>query len=106
LELSDEAIKLAEAARRGYPGGSPQVAAILNLRAAEAHAQTGDIKACRAAIDAGYDAYRNPAPEAGNPSWSYWLDEAQVNEQIGYCYVRLGLGQSTNSLAHCDQASD
>jgi tetratricopeptide (TPR) repeat protein len=89
LELYDEAIKLAESARRGYLGGSPQVAAILNLRAAEAHAQTLDISACRAAIDAGYEAFRTPPPETGNPGWSYWLDEAQVNEQIGYCYVRL-----------------
>ncbi len=31
----------------------------------------------------------NTASEDGDPAWSYWLDEAQVNAQAGYCYTRL-----------------
>jgi hypothetical protein len=89
LELYTESIKLAEASRQGYPGASPKVRAILNLRAAEAYAQTGDTKACRAAIDAAYEAVRDTPPESGEPAWSYWMDEAQVNAQAGYCYMRM-----------------
>lgn len=89
LELYDDAIKLSEAARRGYAGASPRVKAILNLRAAQAYAQIGDVATCRAAIDSAYDSLRDSAPETGDPSWSYWLDEAQANEQIGYCFLRL-----------------
>jgi tetratricopeptide (TPR) repeat protein len=89
LELHDEAIKLSEAARQGYIGRSPRVKAILNLRAAQAYAQTGEIGACRDAIDVAREALRGQPPESGEPPWSYWMDEAQANEQIGYCYIRL-----------------
>jgi hypothetical protein len=89
LEQYGEATKLAEAARQGYAGASPRVAAILNLRAAEAYAQTGEVAECRNAIDAAYEALRATPPESGDPDWSYWLDEAQVNAQAGYCYLRL-----------------
>jgi tetratricopeptide (TPR) repeat protein len=89
LELYDDAIKLSEAARRGYSGTSPRVKAILNLRAAQAYAQIGEVTTCRTAIDSAYESLRDTAPDTGDPSWSYWLDEAQANEQIGYCYLRL-----------------
>jgi tetratricopeptide (TPR) repeat protein len=89
LDLLQEAIKLAEAARQGYPGGSPRVSAILHLRAAQAYAQTQEVRECRTAIDRAYEALRDTAPQTSDPAWAYWLDEAQVNEQIGYCYTRL-----------------
>jgi len=89
LEQFGEATKLAEAARQGYAGASPRVAAILNLRAAEAYAQTGEVAECRNAIDAAYEAVRATPPETGEPDWSYWLNEAQVHAQAGYCYLRL-----------------
>jgi hypothetical protein len=54
LELYAEAVNLAEAARQGYPGRSPRVTAILDLRVAEAHAQTSDTAQTRAAIDTAY----------------------------------------------------
>lgn len=90
LAQFDEAIKLAVAARQGYGGASPQVTAILNLRVAQAYAQTGDATTCHEAIDVAYGVLGNPSPESGDPAWSYWLDEAQVNEQVGYCFIRLG----------------
>lgn len=90
IGLYDEAIKLSEAARRGYQGSSPRVGAILNLRAAQAYAHTGESKTCRTAIDTAYGLLRDESPaKADVPSWAYWLDEAQANEQIGYCYMRL-----------------
>lgn len=90
LQHFDEAIKLASAARQGYSGASPQVTAILNLRVAQAYAQTGEVKLCRNAIDGAYGVLGDPPPGSGNPPWSYWLDQAQVNEQVGYCFLRLG----------------
>jgi hypothetical protein len=89
LELYAESARLAEAARRGYDGASPRVSAILALRVAEARAQTGENTDVQAAIDQAYSALRDPPPEAGEPACSYWLDEAQVNAQAGYCYTRL-----------------
>ncbi len=89
LEQFGEATKLAEAARRGYVGASPRVSAILNLRAAEAYAQVGEAAECRSAIDAAHEAVRATPAEGGDPDWSYWLDEAQVHAQAGYCYLRL-----------------
>ncbi len=89
LELYDDAIKLSEAARRGYSGTSPRVKAILNLRAAQAYAQVREVTTCRAAIDSAYESLCVATPETGGPSWAYWLDEAQANEQIGYCYLRM-----------------
>jgi tetratricopeptide (TPR) repeat protein len=86
---NSEAIQLAEAAKQGYHGTSPRVSAILALRVAEAHAQTGASTSCRAAIDVAYTALRDTPSDEGEPAWSYWLDEAQVNAQAGYCYVRL-----------------
>jgi tetratricopeptide (TPR) repeat protein len=90
LDLNSEAIHLAEAARQGYSGASPRVSAILSLRVAESHANIGDTTQCRAGIDAAYDSLRNTSSDSGDPAWSYWLDEAQVNGQAGYCYTRLG----------------
>jgi tetratricopeptide (TPR) repeat protein len=59
------------------------------MRAAQAYANCGDAVECRREIDAAYEALRNVPPESGEPGWCYWLDEAQINEQIGYCYLRL-----------------
>ncbi len=65
---------------------SPQ---ILALRVAEARAQTREANQTRAAIDDAFSAMRSTPPENGDPPWSYWLDEAQVHAQAGYCYTRL-----------------
>jgi hypothetical protein len=89
IDLYSEAVKLAEAARQGYPGSSPRVSAILNMRAAQAYAHTHEVRECRAAMDTAYEALKATPSEAGDPVWAYWLDEAQVNEQIGYCYTQL-----------------
>jgi hypothetical protein len=89
LELYSEAINLAEAARQGYPGGSPRVTAILDLRVAEARAQLADTTETRAAIDNAYEALRATAADGGEPEWSYWMDEAHASGQAGYCYTRL-----------------
>ncbi len=88
LKRYGEATKLAEAARHGYPGASPRVTAILSLRAAEAYSQTGEVAECTNAIDTAYEAVR-ATPHDSDPDWSYWLNEAQVNAQAGYCFLRL-----------------
>lgn len=85
-----EAVTLAETARAGHRGGSPKVAAILDLWAAEAYANTGESAPCRAAIDAALERLTDPGPQHGEPDWCYWLDEAQANEQAGYSYLLLG----------------
>jgi hypothetical protein len=90
LDLHTEAIHLADAARQGYPGASSRVSAILNLRAAQAYAQIDDTANVQGAIDTAYDAFRSNNADTVDPAWSYWLDEAQVNEQAGYCYTKLG----------------
>jgi len=89
LELYGEAIKLAEAARQSYDGQSPQVTAMLNLRAAQAYASAGEAKPCRAAIDIAYDALRGQPSTSGEPAWCYWMDEAMANELVSGCYMRL-----------------
>ena len=45
-----ESVTLAETALTGYPSASPKVAAILDLRAAQAHAHDGATTECRRAI--------------------------------------------------------
>lgn len=82
------AVTLAETARAGYRGASSQVATILQLRAAEAHAVAGDATSCRNAIDAAFS--RLTDPNTDSPNWAYWMDNAQANAQAGYCYMKLG----------------
>src|SRR6266508_4664895 len=89
LGLRGEAVRLAEAARSGYPGASPRVSAILHMRAAQAHAQASNTYETRAAMDAAAEALDATPPETGDPQWSYWLDARQMNEQAGYCFARL-----------------
>jgi tetratricopeptide (TPR) repeat protein len=89
LELYDEAVKLAEAARQGYTGQSPRVRAMLNLRAAQAYASVGEAKQCRAAVDLAYDALRGQPTTSGEPAWCYWMDDATVNHLVGSCYINL-----------------
>ena len=85
-----EAIKLADSARAGYPGASPTVTAIVNMRVAQAYANADDVAGTRRAIDAALTTFGETKPQHGEPAWSYWLDEAQINEQVGYCYMRIG----------------
>ena len=47
-------------------------------------------RSCRSAIHAAYDALRSTGHEAPEPGWAYWQDEANVNEQIGSCYLEMG----------------
>lgn len=86
-----DAVTLAETARAGYPGASPRVAAILDLRAAEAYANSGtaEMRNCQAAIDSAFSHLGQATPQHGEPAWSYWLDPAQVHAQAGYCHLKL-----------------
>jgi tetratricopeptide (TPR) repeat protein len=84
-----DAITLAETALAGYPGATPRVAAILELRAAEAHANDDDLAACRPRIDAAFERLRENAASTGEPGWCYWLDETHAHGQAGYSYLRL-----------------
>ena len=94
-----EAITLAETARAGYPGASPQVTAILHLRAAEAYANDHANTACRRAIDEAFEALSDSPGSTGSPDWCYWLDQAHAHGQAGYCFIRLGdWGHARNHL--------
>jgi tetratricopeptide (TPR) repeat protein len=84
-----EAVTLAETARVGYPGAAPRVAAICDLRAAEAHAWDRAATECRRALDAAFDRLGDALPSSGEPGWCYWLDEAQIHHMAGLCYLRL-----------------
>lgn len=64
--------------------------AILQLRAAEAHAGDHAATQARRAIDAAFDALTATPGSAGPPDWCYWMDEAQAHAQAGYCYLKLG----------------
>jgi tetratricopeptide (TPR) repeat protein len=85
-----EAITLAETARAAYPGATPRVAAILDLRAAQAYANNQATNDSRRAIDTAFGRLTTSTPTGGEPKWCYWLDDAQANEQAGYCYLKLG----------------
>ncbi len=85
-----EAITLAETARAGYRGATPAVTAILELRAAEAHAGDHATAQTRRAIDAAFDALSDAPSSSAPPDWCYWMDEAQAHAQAGYCYLKLG----------------
>ncbi|MBF6289985.1 hypothetical protein [Nocardia cyriacigeorgica] len=83
-----EAALLADTAISGYPGASARVSAILQLRAAEAHAVAGSALDTRRAIDTAF--IHLDATSTSAPDWSYWLDETHAHGQAGYCYLRLG----------------
>jgi tetratricopeptide (TPR) repeat protein len=85
-----EAGTLAETARAAYPGATPRVSAILDLRAAQAYASQQSATECRRAIDRAFAHVTGPASSTGEPGWCYWFDEAHANEQAGYCYLKLG----------------
>jgi tetratricopeptide (TPR) repeat protein len=95
-----ESVTLAETARAGYPGASPAVAAILDFRAAEAHAFDHATTECRRALDAAFDRLGNATSSAGEPGWSYWLDDAQLHAAAGSCYVRLQDWERARSHLH------
>lgn len=84
-----EAVTLAETARAGYPGATPQVGSILDLRAAEAYANGGQPDACRRAIDDAFERLNGMPNSEGSPDWAYWLDETHAHGQAGYCYLVL-----------------
>ncbi|MGH3916458.1 MAG: hypothetical protein ACRDTC_24065, partial [Pseudonocardiaceae bacterium] len=50
-----ESVTLAETARAGYPGASPRIATMLDLRAAVAHAHDRSVAECRRALDTAFD---------------------------------------------------
>lgn len=89
LDQIRESVALAETARTGYPGATPRVAAIADLRAAEAYACDRATAECRRALDSAFDRLGDTASSAGEPSWCYWLDEAQAHAMAGFCYLRL-----------------
>ncbi|HKR48275.1 MAG TPA: hypothetical protein VJT72_01630 [Pseudonocardiaceae bacterium] len=84
-----ESATLAETARAGYPGATPRVAAICDLRAAEAYACDRATTDCRRALDSAFDRLGDTPSSSGEPGWCYWLDEAQAHAMAGFCYLRL-----------------
>jgi hypothetical protein len=63
-----EAITLTETARADYPGASPRVATLLDLRAAEAHALDQASTECRRALDTAFDRLGNTPGSFGEPA--------------------------------------
>jgi tetratricopeptide (TPR) repeat protein len=86
----NEAVQLAEAATKEYPGASPRVSAMFRMRVAIAYARASDRPNCVRAIDAANDSLRGGNTDSSDPAWSYWFNTAQAEEQIGWCYSRLG----------------
>jgi hypothetical protein len=84
-----ESVTLAETAQAGYPGATPRIAAICDLRAAEAHACDRATTECRRALDSAFDRLGDAPSSSGEPGWCYWLDEAQAHAMAGFCYLRL-----------------
>ncbi|MGH3852983.1 MAG: tetratricopeptide repeat protein [Pseudonocardiaceae bacterium] len=84
-----ESVTLAETARIGYPGATPRVAAILDLRTAQAHAYDHSVTECRRALDNAFGGLSDAPSSSGEPGWCYWLDEAQANSMAGHCYLHL-----------------
>ncbi|MGH3867922.1 MAG: tetratricopeptide repeat protein [Pseudonocardiaceae bacterium] len=84
-----ESVTLAETARAGYPGATPRVAAILDLRAAQAYAYDRSVTECRRALDSAFGRLGDAPSSSGEPGWCYWLDEAQAHSMAGYCYLWL-----------------
>ncbi|MGH3866785.1 MAG: hypothetical protein ACRDQ4_11725 [Pseudonocardiaceae bacterium] len=84
-----EAVTLAETARTSYPGASPRVTAICDLRVAMAHACDRSVAECRRALDTAFDRFGDAPSPSGEPGWCYWLDEAQAHASAGFCYLRL-----------------
>ena len=84
-----ESVTLAETARTGYPGATPRVAAICDLRAAQGHAYDGSVTECRRALDSAFDRLGDAPPSSGEPGWCYWVDEAYAHGMAGFCYLRL-----------------
>lgn len=84
-----ESVTLAETARVGYPGASPRIATMLDLRAAVTHAHDRATTECRRALDAAFDRLGDSPSSSGEPDWCYWLDEAQAHGHAGACYLRL-----------------
>ncbi len=94
-----ESVTLAETSRAGYPGATPRVAAILDLRTAQAHAYDRSITQCRHALDRAFDRLGDIVLSSGEPGWCYWLDEAQAHSMAGFCYLRLAdWGQARRHL--------
>ncbi len=84
-----ESVTLAETARAGYPGATPRIAAICDLRAAEAYACDRATTDCRRALDSAFDRLGDAPSSSGEPGWCYWLDEAQAHSMAGFCYLGL-----------------
>ncbi|WP_422740167.1 hypothetical protein ACN263_13610 [Micromonospora sp. WMMD729] len=84
-----QAVTLAETARASYPSTSPKVTTILDLRAAEAYANSRSMTETRRALDNAFDRFTDSRPQHGDPDWSYWVNEAQAHAQAGYCFVKL-----------------
>ena len=91
------AVTLAETARTGYPGATPRVAALCNLRAAQAYAYDQATTECHRALNTAFDQLGDPPSSWGEPAWCYWLDEADAHTQAGNCYLQL---QDWNRACH------
>lgn len=94
LALADTASMLARAE------GSPRTRAILQERAARAHAALGEAEACRRRLDRAETDY---VADADNPEpfWTGYVTEVELAAQRGACLLDLGLhDEAVDALQH------
>ena len=97
LGQAREAVTLAETARTDHRLASPQVRAILDLRAAEAHAVAGNPHTTRHNIDTAFEhltAIGSVPAGTGpqTPEWSSWMDTTHAHGQPGTATCASGSG--------------
>jgi hypothetical protein len=81
-----DALRLAQAARRGYPGGSSRVDALVELHLARACSYVGDAHGTRRSLDRAVEL----VDDSGEcPPWATWIDQGTVHAFAGSCYRRL-----------------
>ncbi|GII22034.1 helix-turn-helix domain-containing protein [Planosporangium mesophilum] len=79
--------------QRGYriahPTAPATARALLLHRVAFAAARCGQYRACEQALAGAERAFERRAPER-DPSWLYWLNEAELTAMTGRCYAAVG----------------
>lgn len=89
LGAPDDGLAVVQIAQRGTRATTtPRLTAMLSTREAWAHAQLGDARRFRAAVDAAEDAHAASDP-AGEPRWLRGLDTAELVGTIGARYRDL-----------------
>jgi hypothetical protein len=86
-----EAIALIDAAEdKTKHTATPRLRALLASRKARAYAMAGDASACGRALNEAERQLDATIPQAAEPDWIYFFDEAELAAQAAACWVDLG----------------